>query len=76
MSPWILFQQNVEEVVKILKREVAKTIQEYSKVNEYKGEIYRGILIHTIYGCVIPFVQVAEIIVVVLMNFLSIDDGM
>ena len=72
----VISTKNVEGVVKILKREVAKTIQEYSKVNEYKGEIYRGILIHTIYGCVILFVQVAEIIVVVLMNFLSIDDGM
>jgi len=72
----IVSAKNVEEVVNTLKREVAKTAQEDSNVNEVKGAIYRGMLIHTIHGCAVRFPQVAESVVLVLMDFLSTDGGM
>jgi coatomer subunit beta len=72
----IVTSRNVDEVVSILKREVAKTAEENPNAVESKGAIYRGMLIRAIHGCAVKFPQVAENVVHVLMDFLSSDSGM
>jgi coatomer subunit beta len=62
-----LNNQNVDDVVQFLKKELAKTHdQEYEKNIEY-----RQILIQTIHQCAIKFPKVADTIVDVLMEFLN-----
>ena len=59
--------KNVEEVVMLLKKELAKTVdQDYEKNNEY-----RQLLIHAIHSCAIKFSEVAASVVGLLMDFIS-----
>ncbi|KAF2152930.1 Coatomer, beta subunit [Myriangium duriaei CBS 260.36] len=59
--------KNVEEVIMLLKKELAKTVDEqYEKNNEY-----RSILIHAIHSCAIRFSEVASSVVGVLMDFIA-----
>ncbi|KAI9857407.1 MAG: coatomer subunit beta [Vezdaea acicularis] len=59
--------KNVEEVVMLLKKELAKTVdQEYEKNNEY-----RQLLIHSIHQCAIKFSEVAASVVDLLMDFIA-----
>jgi len=59
--------KNVEEVVMLLKKELAKTVdQDYEKNNEY-----RQLLIHAIHTCAIKFSEVAANVVGLLMDFIS-----
>ncbi|KAF2172295.1 hypothetical protein M409DRAFT_50016 [Zasmidium cellare ATCC 36951] len=59
--------KNVEEVVMLLKKELAKTVDEqYEKNNEY-----RSLLIHSIHQCAIRFSEIAESVVGLLMDFIS-----
>jgi coatomer subunit beta len=72
----VVTSRNVVEVVANLKREVAKTAEDNSDTSEAKGSYYRGMLIRAIHGCAVRFPQVAESVVLVLMDFLSTDGGM
>lgn len=59
--------KNVEEVVMLLKKELAKTVDEqYEKNNEY-----RSLLIHSIHQCAIKFSEVAQSVVGLLMDFIA-----
>ncbi|KYK55931.1 coatomer beta subunit [Drechmeria coniospora] len=59
--------KNVEEVVLLLKKELAKTVdQEYEKNAEY-----RSLLIHSIHQCAIRFSEVAASVVELLMDFIT-----
>ncbi|KAF4549446.1 Coatomer subunit beta-like protein 1 [Elsinoe fawcettii] len=59
--------KNVEEVVMLLKKELAKTVDEqYEKNNEY-----RSIVIHAIHQCAIRFSEIASSVVDVLMDFIA-----
>ncbi|KAK5123154.1 hypothetical protein LTR85_003352 [Meristemomyces frigidus] len=59
--------RNVEEVVMLLKKELAKTVDEqYEKNNEY-----RSLLIHSIHQCAIKFSEIAQSVVGLLMDFIS-----
>ncbi|KAF3904337.1 hypothetical protein AA313_de0203567 [Arthrobotrys entomopaga] len=59
--------RNVEEVVMLLKKELAKTVdQEYEKNAEY-----RQLLIHAIHNCAIRFSEVAANVVGLLMDFIG-----
>ncbi|KAI7220752.1 Coatomer, beta subunit [Hortaea werneckii] len=59
--------KNVEEVVMLLKKELAKTVDEqYEKNNEY-----RSLLIHSIHSCAIKFSEIAQSVVGLLMDFIS-----
>lgn len=59
--------KNVEEVVLLLKKELAKTVDEqYEKNNEY-----RSLLIHSIHQCAIKFSEIAQSVVGLLMDFIS-----
>ncbi|KAB8339175.1 hypothetical protein FH972_022110 [Carpinus fangiana] len=59
--------KNVEEVVMLLKKELAKTVDEqYEKNNEY-----RSLLVHSIHQCAIKFSEVAENVVGLLMDFIA-----
>ncbi|KAI4720330.1 Coatomer, beta subunit [Aureobasidium sp. EXF-10727] len=59
--------KNVEEVVLLLKKELAKTVDEqYEKNNEY-----RSLLIHSIHQCAIKFSEVAASVVGLLMDFIA-----
>ncbi|KAJ9626449.1 coatomer subunit beta [Taxawa tesnikishii (nom. ined.)] len=59
--------RNVEEVVMLLKKELAKTVDEqYEKNNEY-----RSLLIHSIHQCAIKFSEVAASVVGLLMDFIA-----
>lgn len=59
--------KNVEEVVLLLKKELAKTVdQEYEKNAEY-----RSLLIHSIHQCAIKFSEVASSVVELLMDFIA-----
>ncbi|KAF2722691.1 Coatomer, beta subunit [Polychaeton citri CBS 116435] len=59
--------KNVEEVVMLLKKELAKTVDEqYEKNNEY-----RSLLIHSIHQCAIKFSEIAESVVGLLMDFIA-----
>ncbi|RPA94465.1 Coatomer, beta subunit [Choiromyces venosus 120613-1] len=59
--------KNVEEVVMLLKNQLAKTVdQDYEKNNEY-----RQLLIHAIHTCAIKFSEVAASVVGLLMDFIS-----
>lgn len=59
--------KNVEGVVMLLKKELAKTVDEqYEKNNEY-----RSLLIHSIHQCAIKFSEIAQSVVGLLMDFIS-----
>lgn len=59
--------KNVNDVVLLLKKELAKTVdQEYEKNNEY-----RQLLIHSIHQCAIKFSEVAASVVDLLMDFIA-----
>ncbi|KAK5134136.1 hypothetical protein LTR08_006911 [Meristemomyces frigidus] len=59
--------KNVEEVVMLLKKELAKTVDEqYEKNNEY-----RSLLIHSIHQCAMKFSEIAQSVVGLLMDFIS-----
>lgn len=59
--------KNVADVVLLLKKELAKTVdQEYEKNNEY-----RQLLIHAIHQCAIKFSEVAASVVDLLMDFIA-----
>lgn len=59
--------KNVEEVVLLLKKELAKTVdQEYEKNAEY-----RSLLINSIHQCAIKFSEVAASVVDLLMDFIA-----
>ncbi|KAK3698460.1 coatomer subunit beta [Vermiconidia calcicola] len=59
--------KNVEEIVMLLKKELAKTVDEqYEKNNEY-----RSLLIHSIHQCAIKFSEIAQSVVGLLMDFIA-----
>ncbi|KAF2084438.1 Coatomer, beta subunit [Saccharata proteae CBS 121410] len=59
--------KNIEEVVMLLKKELAKTVDEqYEKNNEY-----RSLLINSIHQCAIKFSEVAASVVELLMDFIA-----
>ncbi|ODQ67583.1 putative coatomer beta subunit [Nadsonia fulvescens var. elongata DSM 6958] len=59
--------KNVDDVVKVLRKELAKTLnQSYDKNSEY-----RQLLIKAIHVCAIKFVEVASSVVDVLLDFIS-----
>ncbi|KAF2761620.1 Coatomer, beta subunit [Pseudovirgaria hyperparasitica] len=59
--------KNVEEVILLLKKELAKTVDEqYEKSTEY-----RTLLIHSIHQCAIKFSEVAASVVDSLMDFIA-----
>lgn len=59
--------KNVEDVVLLLKKELAKTVDlEYEKNAEY-----RSLLIHSIHQCAIKFSEVAASVVELLMDFIT-----
>lgn len=59
--------KNVEEVVMLLKKELAKTVDEqYEKNNEY-----RSLVIHSIHQCAIKFSEIAQSVVGLLMDFIA-----
>lgn len=59
--------KNVEDVVKLFKKELSKTLsQDYDKNSEY-----RQLLIHAIHTCAIRFVEVAAGVVDLLLDFLG-----
>lgn len=59
--------KNVADVVLLLKKELAKTVdQEYEKNNEY-----RQLLIHAIHQCAVKFSEVAASVVDLLMDFIA-----
>ncbi|KKA27178.1 hypothetical protein TD95_004309 [Thielaviopsis punctulata] len=59
--------KNVEEVVLLLKKELAKTVDdEFEKNSEY-----RQLLIHSIHQCAIKFSEVAASVVDLLMDFIA-----
>ncbi|KAI9751801.1 MAG: hypothetical protein M4579_005887 [Chaenotheca gracillima] len=63
--------KNVEEVVMLLKKELAKTVdQEYEKASRKNNE-YRQLLIHSIHQCAIKFSEVAASVVDLLMDFIA-----
>ena len=59
--------KNVQEVIMLLKKELAKTVDEqYEKNTEY-----RQLLIQSIHHCAIKFSEIAESVVDVLMDFIA-----
>ncbi|KAL9091214.1 MAG: hypothetical protein Q9159_001509 [Coniocarpon cinnabarinum] len=59
--------KNVEELVMLLKKELAKTVDEqYEKNNEY-----RSLLVHSIHQCAIKFSEIAASVVGLLMDFIA-----
>ncbi|EDN03949.1 coatomer beta subunit [Histoplasma capsulatum] len=59
--------KNVEEIVMLLKKELAKTVDEqYEKNNEY-----RQLLIQSIHQCAIKFSEIAASVVDLLMDFIA-----
>ncbi|PGH11091.1 hypothetical protein AJ80_07279 [Polytolypa hystricis UAMH7299] len=59
--------KNVEEIVMLLKKELAKTVDEqYEKNNEY-----RQLLIQSIHHCAIKFSEIAASVVDLLMDFIA-----
>ncbi|EEP81072.1 coatomer beta subunit [Uncinocarpus reesii 1704] len=60
--------KNVEEIVLLLKKELAKTVDEqYEKVNNE----YRQLLIQSIHQCAIKFSEIAASVVDLLMDFIA-----
>eukprot|EP00604_Paraphysomonas_vestita_P001184 CAMPEP_0174822896 /NCGR_PEP_ID=MMETSP1107-20130205/19533_1 /TAXON_ID=36770 /ORGANISM="Paraphysomonas vestita, Strain GFlagA" /LENGTH=619 /DNA_ID=CAMNT_0016043297 /DNA_START=1106 /DNA_END=2965 /DNA_ORIENTATION=+ len=63
--------RNIEEVIQVLKREVIRTQE-----NELEhGEEYKTLLIQTIHKCALRFAEVADNVVLVLLDFLPGEGG-
>ena len=68
--------RNVQEVVNTLKREVQKTMAEYSQVSSNeKSLVYRNMLVQAINDCAVKFPHVAESVVGVLLDLLGTDSS-
>ncbi|CAE7550965.1 unnamed protein product [Symbiodinium microadriaticum] len=63
--------RNIEDVVQVLKREVVRTQE--SDIEH--GEEYKALLIQSIHKCAIRFAEVADSVVLVLLDFLSGEGG-
>lgn len=63
--------RNIEDVVQVLKREVVRTQE--SDIEH--GEEYRALLIQAIHKCATRFSEVADSVVLVLLDFLAGDGG-
>jgi coatomer subunit beta len=63
--------RNIEEVMQVMKREVVRSQEsEMEKGNEYKALLIQGI-----HKCALKFTEVADSVVLVLLDFLSGDAG-
>ena len=69
----LINSRNIEEVVLVLKKEVQKTNDESEGENAIK---YRGLLIQAIHTCAVKFPDVADSVVHMLMDFLSVDGAL
>jgi len=63
--------RNIEEVVQVLKREVVRA----QESDLEHGEEYKGLLIQAIHRCATRYAEVADSIVLVLLDFLAGDGG-
>jgi coatomer subunit beta len=63
--------RSIEEVIQVLKREVIRT----QETELEHGEEYRTLLIQTIHKCALRFAEVADSVVLVLLDFLAGDGG-
>ena len=63
--------RNIEEVMQLLKREVVRT----QESDMEHGEEYKTLLIQAIHRCATKFAEVADSVVLVLLDFLSGDSG-
>lgn len=63
--------RTIEDVVQVLKREVVRTQE--SDIEH--GEEYKALLIQSIHRCAIRFAEVADSVVLVLLDFLSGEGG-
>lgn len=63
--------RNIEDVVQVFKREVVRT----QESDMDHGEEYKALLIQAIHKCAIRFAEVADSVVLVLLDFLSGDGG-
>lgn len=64
--------RTIEDVVQVLKREVVRTQE--SDIEH--GEEYKALLIQSIHRCAIRFAEVADSVVLVLLDFLSGEGGL
>ena len=72
----VVTARNVQEVVNTLKREVQKTMAEYSQVSSNeKSLVYRNMLVQAINDCAVKFPHVAESVVGVLLDLLGTDSS-
>jgi coatomer subunit beta len=63
--------RNIEEVIQVLKREVIRT----QETELEHGEEYKTLLIQTIHKCALRFAEVADNVVLVLLDFLPGEGG-
>jgi coatomer subunit beta len=63
--------RNVEEVMQVLKREVVRA----QESDMEKGDEYKALLIQSIHRCATRFAEVADSVVLVLLDFLAGDGG-
>jgi len=63
--------RNIEEVMQLLKREVVRT----QESDMEHGEEYKTLLIQAIHRCATKFAEVADSVVLVLLDFLAGDSG-
>ena len=63
--------RNIEEVMQLLKREVIRA----QEADLEHGEEYKKLLIQSIHKCATKFAEVADSVVLVLLDFLSGDSG-
>jgi coatomer subunit beta len=63
--------RSIEEVIQVLKREVIRT----QETELEHGEEYKTLLIQTIHKCALRFAEVADSVVLVLLDFLAGDGG-
>eukprot|EP00606_Chrysophyceae_sp_TOSAG23-5_P000827 GSChrysophyteH2.ASY1.ANO1.643.1 assembled CDS len=63
--------RNIEEVMQLLKREVVRA----QESDLEHGEEYKTLLIHSIHRCATKFAEVADSVVLVLLDFLQGDSG-
>lgn len=63
--------RNVEEVIQVLKREVVRAQESEME----QGDEYKGLLIQAIHKCATRFAEVADSVVLVLLDFLGGEGG-
>lgn len=63
--------RNIEEVIGLLKREVVKT----QETEMDQGKEYKQLLIHAIHRCAMKFAEVADSVVLVLLDFVAGEAG-